>query len=258
MAYSLDTSSFINAFVRMTSRRGTPAYVLSDNGSNFIGAEREMRELLQEFDQKRIIHETTKRHKIKWDFNPPSAPHFGGVFESMIKSSKKAMRAILKDADITDEELETAIVGAEGQLNSRPITYVSSDVDDLTPLTPNHFLVGQLGGQYAPEVFDVEEGRNLRSRRIQQLLGQFWSRWRKEFLPTLNKRGKWFHPQRNLKEGDVVLVVDTKTKRGEWPLGRIVEVYPGQDRLVRVVKVKVGENVYTRPVHRVCPLECEN
>ncbi len=260
MAYSLDTSSFINAFIRMTSRRGTPAYVISDNGTNFTGAEKEMRELVQEFDQKRIINETTKHRKIKWDFNPPSAPHFGGVFESMIKSSKKAMRAILKDADITDEELETAIVGAEGELNSRPITYVSSDVDDLTPLTPNHFLVGQLGGQYAPEAFDVEESRDLRSRwrRVQQLLGQIWSRWRKEFLPSLNKRGKWFHPQRNLKEGDVVLVVDTKAKRGEWPLGRIIEVYPGKDGLVRVVKVKVGEHVYTRPVHRLCPLECEN
>ncbi len=218
MAYSLDTSSFINAFICMTSRRGTPAYVIWDNGSNFTGAEKEMRELVQEFDQKRIINETTKHHKIKWDFNPPSAPHFGGVFESMIKSSKKAMRAILKDADITDEELETAIVGGEGQLNSRPITYVSSDVDDLTPLTPNHFLVGQLGGQYAPEAFDVEESRNLRSRwrRVQQLLGQFWSRWRKEFFPSLNKRGKWFHPQRKKQnEENGLSVVLSKFIRGK-------------------------------------------
>ncbi len=74
MAYSLDTSSFINAFILMTSRRGTPAYVISDNGTNFTGAEKEMRELVQEFDQKRIINETTKHHKIKWDFNPPSPP----------------------------------------------------------------------------------------------------------------------------------------------------------------------------------------
>ena len=156
MAYTLDTSSFINAFIRMTSRRGTPAYVISDNGTNFTGAEREMKELLEEFDQKRIVNETTKHHKIKWEFNPPASPHFGGVFKSMIKNSKKAMRAILKDADITDEELQTAIIGAEGQLNSRPITYISSDVNNLTPLTPSHFLVGHLGGQYAPEAFDVE------------------------------------------------------------------------------------------------------
>ena len=88
----------------MTSWRGTPAYVISDNGTNFTGAEREIRELLQKFDRKRIVNETTKHHQIKWDINPPSSPHFGGVFESLIKSSKKAMRAILKDADITDED----------------------------------------------------------------------------------------------------------------------------------------------------------
>ena len=100
------------------------------------------------------------------------------------------MRAILRDASVTDEELQTAMVEAEGQINSRPITYVSSDANDLTPLTPNHFIVGQLRGQYAPEAFDVEENQNPRKRwcRVRQLLGQFWARWRKEFLPNLNKR----------------------------------------------------------------------
>ena len=166
----------------MTARRGTPTYVVSDNGTNFVGAERELRELLEKFDQDKIINATTRPHHcIEWKFNPPSAPHFGGVFEAMIKSSKKAMRAILGDASVTDEELHTAIVGAEGQLNSRPITYVSSDANDLTPLTPNHFIVGQLGGQYAPEALDLDEACNPRKRwrRVQQLLGQFWARWRK-------------------------------------------------------------------------------
>ena len=234
MAYSLDTDSFINAFIRMTARRGTPTYVVSDNGTNFVGAERELRELLEKFDQDKIINATTRPHHcIEWKFNPPSAPHFGGVFEAMIKSSKKAMRAILGDASVRDEELHTAIVGAEGQLNSRPITYVSSDANDLTPLTPNHFIVGQLRGQYAPEALDVDEACNPRKwwRRIQQLLGQFWARWRKEFLPNLNTRGKWYHPRRNMKEGDVVLFMDPKVRRGEWPLGRITEVHPGERRV---------------------------
>ena len=177
----------------------------------------------------------------------------------MIKNSKKAMRAILGDASVTDEELQTAIAGAEDQINSRPITYISSDVNDLTPLTPNHFIVGRLGGQYAPEALDVQEARNPRKRwrRVQQLLCQIWARWRKEFLPTLNKRGKWHRPQRNMKEGDVVLLIDPKARRGEWPLGRITQVHPGKDGLVRVVKVKVGKSIYERPVHRLCPLEID-
>ena len=124
MSYSLDTDSFINALTRMVARRGTPAYMLSDNGTNFVGAERELRELVEAFDQEKIINKVEKYYKIEWKFNPPSAPHFGGVFEALIKSAKKAILAILGNADITDEELHTAICGAERLLNSRPIIYL--------------------------------------------------------------------------------------------------------------------------------------
>ena len=156
----------------------------------------------------------------------------------MIKSGKKAIKAILGDADVTDEELHSAICGAERLLNSRPLTYVSSDPHDLSPLTPSHFLVGELGRSFAPEAFDHEQAYNPKKRwhRVQQLLGQFWKRWRKEFLPSLNARKKWFHPRHNLKEGDVVLIVEPNARRGEWPLGRVIEAYPGADGLVRVVK----------------------
>ena len=140
MAYALDTDSFINAFSRMVARRGTPKYVLSDNGANFFGAERELRELVEALDQKKIASKTTREYGIEWKFNPPSAPHFGGVFEAMIKSAKKSMRAILGNADVTDEQLQTAICGAECLLNSRSITFVSADPEDLSPLTPSHFL----------------------------------------------------------------------------------------------------------------------
>ena len=112
LSYSLDTDSFINAFTWMTSRRGTPTYVISDNGTNFVGAECELLELVEAHDSDRITQETSKYHPIEWKFNPPSAPHFGGVFEALIKSAKKAIKAILGDADVTDEELHLAI-GAE-------------------------------------------------------------------------------------------------------------------------------------------------
>ena len=218
--------------------------------------EKEIRRKVQEFDQEKIVNTTTQHKPIEWKFNPPAGPHFGGVFESLIKSAKKALRAILGDAEITDEELHTAICGAEGLLNSRPITYVSSSSDDIVPLTPSHFLVGHLGGQFAPEA-DHEEIFSLKKRwrRIQQLIGQFWKRWRKEFLPSLNVRGKWFNPKRELAVDDVVLVVEPNAKRGEWPLGRVLDIYRGADNLIRVVKVRVGNNEYTRPVHRLCPLE---
>ena len=173
-----------------------------------------------------------------------------------MKSGKKALKTILGDADINDEELHTAICGAEEMLNSRPITYVSADPNDLTPLTPNHFLVGQLGGRFAPEALPEEVYcPTKRWHRVQQLLKLFWKRWRKEFLPSLNIRGKWFHPKHNLKPGDVVLIAEPKANRGEWPLGRILEAYPGSDGLVRVVSVKSKGKEYLRPIHRLCPLE---
>ena len=108
-------------------------------------------------DTNRITQQISKNHPIDWKFNPPSVPHFGGVFEALIKSAKKAIKAILGEADNNDEDLHTAICGAERLLNSRPITYVSSDPNDLSPLTPSHFLVGEIGGPFAPEAIDHEQ-----------------------------------------------------------------------------------------------------
>ncbi|XP_028398828.1 uncharacterized protein LOC114522356 [Dendronephthya gigantea] len=163
-------------------------------------------------------HDNLKKSNHRVEVQPSSGPPFwGGVFEAMIKSAKKALRAIVGEADITDEELHTAMCAVEGLLTSRPITYVSSDPNDLTPLTPNHFIVGQLGGQFAAEAVDEEEyvKPTKRWRRVQQLIGQFWKRWIREFLPSLNIRNKWYHHKRNLKEGDVVLVVEANAKRGD-------------------------------------------
>ena len=64
MSYSLDSDSFINAFTRMKSRRETPTYVFSDNGTNFVGAERELRKLVEALDAYRIRQETSKYHPI--------------------------------------------------------------------------------------------------------------------------------------------------------------------------------------------------
>lgn len=114
-------------------------------------------------------------------------------------------------------------------------------------------------GQFAPEALDHEEVFNPRKRwhRVQQLFGQFWKRWRKEFLPSLNVRKKWFHPKHNLKEGDVVLVIEPKTSRGEWPLGCIIEARPGSDGLVRLVESKdEGEGVLTSSTPFVPPRVC--
>ena len=107
--------------------------MLSDNGTNFVAANKELCELICK-DPK--VQSSIISKGIKWMFNPPYAPHFGGVFKIMIKSAK------------------TSFCGAEALINSRPLTYQSANVRDNVPLTPNHFLHGQMGGQFAPEVVD--------------------------------------------------------------------------------------------------------
>ena len=120
MAYGLDPDLFLKTFFRMTNRRGYPIEDVSNNAGNFSAAEKELRELWSKINHKKI-QSCFANHRITWSFIPPLAPHFGGVHEAMIKSSKKALRAFLQSADITDEELQSAFIGAEALINSRPL-----------------------------------------------------------------------------------------------------------------------------------------
>ena len=255
MAYGLDVDSFLNALNRMINRRGVPEEILSDNGTNFVAANNELCELICK-DSK--VQASITNRGIKWIFNPPYAPHFGGVFEIMIKSAKRAIVAILNNADVKDEELMIAFSGAEALINSRPLTYQSANVKDNVPITPNHFLHGQIGGQFAPEVVDeVAYDPKKRWRRVQELVRHFWHRWLREWIPSLSPRQKWFKVKKDIKPGDIVLVVSPNTPRGQWPLGRILEVHPAKDGHIRSVRLQVGEKQYSRPIVKVCPLEFE-
>ena len=128
----------------MVSRRGLPTEVVSDNGTNFIGAERELRDLVHDLDKTKMQRSTANKG-IKWYVNSPLAPHFGGIHESVMKTAKSAVSAVLGNADITDEELITEVTGAESLINSRPLTHQSANPDDDIPITPNHFLHGRSG-----------------------------------------------------------------------------------------------------------------
>ena len=111
-----------------------------------MAAEKELRKLTNEILKDPKFVSTMPSKKIKWTFNPPYAPHFGGIFETMIKTAKKAIVAILGNSDVTDEELMTAFTGAEALVNSRPLTYQSANPQDDVPLTPNHLLHRQMEG----------------------------------------------------------------------------------------------------------------
>jgi hypothetical protein len=172
----------------------------------------------------------------------------------MIKAAKKAISAVLGKQDCSDEQLHSVFCGVESLLNSRPLTYQSSDPKDNVPLTPNHFLYGQMGGSNALEVEEEGFQPQQRWRKVQQLISQVWSRWLKEFIPLLNRRPKWLSVVDSLKIGDVVMLLETGLPRGQWPLGRIVDTFPGKDGHSCVAKVLCAEKTIIRPIHMLVPL----
>ena len=253
---SLDVDGFLLCFTRLCKRRGTPKEVLSDNGTNFVAAERELREAWSQASEQAGQRLATQG--IKWLFNPPLSPHFGGYFECLVKAMKKALQSLLYRADLTDEELQTALIQAEALLNSRPLTVVSSDADDPAPLTPLHFLVGHQDVSAALE--DVADAERVvhphrRWKYVQRLTRDVWSRWLKEVVPKLNVRSKWHRREQNVKVGDVMIVLEKHTPRIRWPLERVKATYPGEDGVVRVVDIKINGKIYRRSVGRLVPLE---
>lgn len=143
----MTTASFIGAMVRFTSRRGLPATVYMDNGSNFVGGEAELRRTLatlQEIDSMQTVTKWAAERQIDWRFSPAKAPHFGGLWEAAVKAAKIILKKVLADHRLTYEELTTVIANVEGTLNSRPLAPLDSPSDDaIVPLTPGHFLIGR-------------------------------------------------------------------------------------------------------------------
>ncbi|XP_068707672.1 uncharacterized protein [Montipora capricornis] len=192
--------------------------------------------------------------EIEWKFQPLSTPHFGGAWERLVQCTKKTLKAILADRAVSKEVLRTALVEAQGILNSRPmITHVSNDAGDIEALTPNHFLLLRANPSYEDaEVSDREINSTKMWRQSQALANFFWRRFTKEYLSSPTERMKWKEKKQNLKERNVVLVAEPNQPRGVWPLARIVSTHPGQDGLVRAVTVRTQFREYKRPITKLC------
>jgi len=255
MAYGLDTDSFLNPFYHIANRRGLPEEMISDSGTNFVGTQRELRELVEQLDRDKIGKSAANKG-IKWSFNPLWAPHFGGMSETMITSAKTVTYAILGTADVTNGELMAAFTGVEAVINSRPLTYQSTNPSDNTPINRNHFLIGQVGSQFAPRSVDSGQfSSKKRWRQVQELVRHFWHRLLRKWLPTLNCRSKWQKEQKDVQVNDVVLVVAPGTPRGQWPLGRVLTVFPGKDKHVTAFKNQSWPQGILKPITRICPLK---
>ncbi|XP_063931818.1 uncharacterized protein LOC135143809 [Zophobas morio] len=209
----LTSDSFLGCMKRFIARRSNVAEIFSDNGTNFTGAEQLMFESFRS-----NLSEHVSNNKTKFHFMPPRSPHVGGLWERAVRSVKHHLHRVMGDASLTYEEFYTLLTGIEACLNSRPITPLSLDPHDL----------------------DADTGLS-RWQRVQNLRQHFWHRWQRKYLQQLQQRpkGQQFASP-NITPGNMVVLVEDNLPPLRWKLGRVVDVHPGQDGIVRVVTVKTA------------------
>lgn len=252
---SLSTESCKLAFRRFIDRRGAPSEIYTDNGTNFQGTCRELAKQLASVNQG--LAETFTDANSKWFFIPPASPHMGGVWERMVRSIKAAMNGIHHLRPPTEEVFQTLCTEAESMVNCRPLTYVPLDTSDQEALTPNHFLLLSSSGVKQTVKQPTDEGTGLRSNwdQCQLLLERFWTRWIREYLPTITRRTKWFDDVQPLTEGSLVLIVNDK-ERNSWVRGKVVKLIPGADGRIRQADVQIaGGGILRRAVAKLAVLD---
>ena len=213
VVYSLSTDSFIMSLRRFVRRRVNVKMIRSDNGPNLIGASAELSRAFQEMDHIKIDNFFKKNGDewMIWKINLPLSSSMGGVWERQIRSARAILNFLMKThgSSLTDESLQTLLVEVEAIINSRPLTTdVLSDVTRLAPHNPVKLLTMKSKVVMLPPGYITSPDRYCRKhcKRVQHLSNEFWNRWRKELLLTLQNRGEWNKQQRNCKVGDVVLL----------------------------------------------------
>ena len=225
VASTLDTNSFLCALRGFICRRGPICQLRSDQGSNFVGEKAELRNDLEELDHVKTVHELQSHDCDFFSFriNTPSASHIGDVWERQMRSARNILNALLEKngAQLNDEALGTPFCKAEAIANSRPLT-VDSLFERLSSnsLTPNYLLTLKTKVFLSPpKIFqDADIYSRKRRRSVQHLANEFWIRWKKEYLLSVQKRQKWLRFHRNMRVGDVIVKDDefVPRKSGHW------------------------------------------
>ena len=260
--FSMDTNSFILCLRRFICRRGSIKMIKSDNGTNFIGCQSELKELFRSLDHGKIksfLRDEFDADYIVWERNPPYSSHFGGVWERQIRSARNVLNGILltHSQSFNDESFRTLLCEVECILNSRPLSVENiSDPLSLKPITPMMLLTGKSKIVLPPPgAFGDSAAYSRRQwKRVQHAVNEFWTRWQKEFLSKLQERTKWTIKRRNFQVGDIVLL-KTDEKRNQWPLGRIIVANTDEHGNCRKVTVKTLYGEFERPISNIVLME---
>ncbi|XP_055615247.1 uncharacterized protein LOC129761547 [Toxorhynchites rutilus septentrionalis] len=255
IAYKLTTDSCVMAIRNIMARRGIPARIYSDRGTNFRGANKELQNAIENLDHDALIAEFTSSH-IEWSFNPPATPHMGGAWERLIRTVKQNLARLQTSRLPTQEVLESMLVEIENIVNSRPLTNIPVEDDDSPVLTPNHFLLGSANGLRSWVPLDDNPILLRNSWKQSQMQADiFWRYWVRDYMPTINRRTKWFTPVEPIKLGDLVIIVDPKLAINCWPKGRVIATCPSADGQVRRVTVQTSGGIFERPAVSLAVLD---
>ena len=266
----MTAQTFLRSFKRFTSRRGIPIQMVSDNGKTFVSAAQIIDNVLMSPE----VQQHFAGMKVKWIFNLEKAPWWGGFFERMVQSMKRCLKKAIGKAKLTYDELLTVLTEVEAIINSRPLTYFSSE-DLEEPLTPSHLLTGHrilslpddpapLGNDSDSEFEVTPQDLHRRVSALKQALAEFWDRWHNEYLLQLRER----YPQADTGgvprapfPGEVILIHEENQPRTLWRLGRVNDVITGSDGKIRGAVLTVVTNgkqsTLRRPISCLYPLEID-
>ncbi|CAG9107959.1 unnamed protein product [Plutella xylostella] len=250
----LSKEAFLAALARFTARRGKPRCIHADNSTTFVGGFNELNSFLS--NNSDAIQSSMNEQGIDFKFIPPYSPHFGGLWESAVKSVKHHLRRTLGLAHLTYEEMTTCLIQIEAILNSRPLVPISSDPSDLSCLTPAHFLIGRPLLSVPHNVIDdnANISRLQRFQRVEALKQHFWRRFSNEYVCSLQQRSKWRSSRGQLQEGDLVLLKDASQPPLLWLMGRVTAIEPSSDGLARIVQVNTRKGLLRRAYQNLCLL----
>lgn len=253
-AEDLSTEKFIDALQRFMSRRGVCKEIWSDNGTNFHGASNCWLQAIRSDS----IPSYLSTVETSWKFITPNSPWQGGLWESAVRLTKHHLKRVLGNATLSSFELQHILIRIEGVLNSRPMVTVRDDPNnDAIVLTPAHFLIGR-SLLAPPEALDDLKGLRTRYAQRQQILRDFWRAWSHDYLFELQRRNKWQDERPNVNIGDVVAIQNENLPPAHWAIGRITELHPGKDKLVRNVTLRTANGIIQRPIQRLCPLPVDS
>ncbi|XP_036347887.1 uncharacterized protein LOC118757238 [Rhagoletis pomonella] len=258
LAEDLSTDAFIICIRNFINHRGTPVRMRSDNGTNFVGAQKLLRVEERLFDFNRIEQDCAERG-IEWIFNCPANPAAGGCSERLVQCVKRLLERVLKEEAPRLETFRSTLIEAENILNSRPLTDIPISHHDQEPLTPNHFLLGCLNSTQTPSLEEEKLCTREQWRISQALKDRLWKRWTSEYLPSLICRPKWREQVKPLQPGQLVIVCEPNLPRSKWLKGRIKEVFAAKDGQVRSAIVQTSTGDLRRPAAKLAALNiCES